>query len=304
MGLSEAIEAAAAVAGNHDISEICVTEEERRTGHLSSETLARARSLFRENGYLRVRDLFTPEEMALLDGEYRTQNARFLSGTNKQDKRPLFTVPIKGPFAEQSVLDNPYVSPLLANLLGSDYIIQALSAVVSYPGAPDQFLHRDTRDLFSEDNSVEATLPPYSVTMLVPLVDFTTETGCTRVWPGSHKITGTEEGLSQGSLDPEVSVGSVLLTDGRILHRGAANRSDRIRPLFYLTFHRAWMRDLGGYESRPPVDCPESVFRKLPKHTPARLAWANPARAARVRRKNALRRARPAGLRRKLFKDT
>lgn len=258
-----------------------------------------------------VEDLFTPAQMEALEEAYRRVGANRLARTNKPDHRPLFTVPVRGPFASGDLLDNPLLSPLIARLLGKDYIISAVSAVASFPGAPDQFLHRDASPLFpapnrpqDDENSVEWRLPPYSITMLVPLIDFTRETGCTRVWPGSHHIAGTEEGLRVGSLDPEVRVGSVLLTDGRVLHRGAANRSDRLRPLFYLTFHRAWFRDFGGYVRRPPIDVPLSVSRSLPGHVRARLGWIRFPYSAATMVRYRLARWLPASLRMRLFRDT
>src|SRR5690606_5147615 len=177
---------------------------------------------------LRVENLFSAEQMRAFDHQYRSRNAKLLSATNKADKRPLFTVPIEGVFNDPAVLNNTLVEPILANFLGPDYIIAAVSAVASFPGAPDQHLHRDATQLFGKDNEVDKDVPTYSMTMLVPLIDFTTETGCTRVWPGSHRIGGREEGLAVGSLDPEVKAGPVLLTDGCVLHRGAAIRSTRL----------------------------------------------------------------------------
>ena len=253
------IEAAAQIAGDHEISAIEITEAERAAGALEEGKLALALERFQTHVYLRIEKLFSADYVRSLDAHYRKAYGRYLGGTNKPDRRPLFTLDIKGAVNDPRFLDNPLISPLLGRLLGQRYIAAAVSSVVSYPGAPDQFLHRDARQLFPgseegvEENGIDKDLPTYSITMLAPLVDFTRETGCTRVWPGSHRIAGKIEGLRVGSIDPEIAVGSVLLTDGRVLHRGAANHSDRLRPLMYVTYQRMWYRDLNGYERRPPV---------------------------------------------------
>lgn len=301
----EVLHAAASVEGHHAVAKVGVSSSERAAGHFEVSTLECAERLFREHGYVVIDDLFTAGQIERL-GQYYLQNAaNLLDGTNKPDKRPLFTVPVDGPFAETAVLDNSYVSPLLSRLLGDDYIVAALSAVASFPGAPDQFLHRDAAPLFgTTENEGDAHLPPYSVSMLVPLVDCTRETGCTRVWPGSHRIVGTESGLRVGSLDPELRAGSVLMTDGRVLHRGAANHSNRVRPLFYLTFHRSWYRDFGGYERRPPIDVSRAAFQRLPKTVQDRIRWFRGPYGARTMLRYRVGKRLPGVIRRRLMRDT
>lgn len=296
------IETLAAVEGHHSLSSIAVSEAERAAGRLTEDTLARACSLFSEHGYLRVENLFTPAQMQVFDAEYRARYRNFLTMTNKKDKRPLFTVSIRGPFADALVIANPLLLPFFGHFLGEDYILQAMSAVASFPGAPDQRLHRDATPLFGKENRADKDLPTYSMTMLVPLIDFTRETGCTRVWPGSHRIAGHEEGLAVGSLDPEVKTGSVLITDGRVLHRGAANRSDRLRPLFYCTFHRNWYRDFWGYENRPPIQLSDRDFKALAPEARKRLEWSRD-RYRSISRRYWLRSMLPPALRVKLGQD-
>ena len=296
------IEAIASVAGNHQIASISISKAEHDAGALTPAMLETAKHLFSENGYIRVENLFTAEQMAAFDAQYRDRYRNFLTATNKHDKRPLFTVDIEGAFARREAMTHPILAPFFESFLGKDFILAAMSAVASFPGAPDQHLHRDATMLFGPDNTEDNHLPVYSMTMLVPLINFTKETGCTRVWPGSHKIQGSEKGLAVGSLDPEVHVGSVLISDGRVLHRGAANRSDKLRPLFYTTFHRSWYRDFGGYAQRPPILISDRNFAALPADLQARVSWSRDQYKS-VRRKYWLRKVLPVGLRMKLGKD-
>ena len=274
MSALQEIEIKAAAPGLHEIASIKVTPAERSARALSPEKLAEAKRLFHQHGYLRIIDLFDAETMQRLDAQFRARHARQLKATGAVDKRPLFTVQITGAFNDSEVLTSSIVRPLLEANLGEDFIIASLSAVVSFPGAPNQHLHRDSTPLFSSDNSVEKDIPPFAIVMLVPLIDFTTETGCTRVWPGTHRIAGLEQGLAVGSIDPEVRVGSVLLTDGRLLHRGAENLSNRVRPLFYLQYHRAWYRDFGGYKTRRPILLGQADYAGMGPDFRRRFEWS------------------------------
>ncbi len=297
------IEASAAIVGDHQIANISISQVERDSGVMAADNLQMAKNLFATNGYIRVENLFTAEQMAGFDAQYRDRYRKFLTATNKRDKRPLFTVDIEGVFAQREVISNPVLLPFLESVLGADFILAAMSAVASFPGAPDQHLHRDATMLFGPDNTADTALPVYSITVLVPLINFTKETGCTRVWPGSHKIAGREAGLAVGSLDPEVHVGSVLISDGRVLHRGAANRSDKLRPLFYTTFHRSWYRDSYGYVQRQPFSISDRNFAKLPVDLQGRVDWSRD-RYKSVKWKQWLRKVLPVALRLKLSTDT
>lgn len=296
------VETLASIEGAHEIASITVTDVERSRGALDADKLALAKDLFTRLGYIRVVDLFSREQMQGFEAQYRNRYKNFLTATNKHDKRPLFTVNIEGVFSDRAVIAHPVMEPFFSHFLGADFILAAMSAVASFPGAPDQHLHRDATQIFGKDNHEDCKLPAYSITMLVPLIDFTRETGCTRVWPGSHLISGREAGLAVGSLDPEVRVGSVLISDGRVLHRGAANNSTRVRPLFYCTYHRSWYRDFGGYANRPPILISPRIYNKMPADIQARVAWAMDSYKA-VKRKYWLRRVLPTSLRMKLSKD-
>jgi ectoine hydroxylase-related dioxygenase (phytanoyl-CoA dioxygenase family) len=176
------------------------------------------------------------------------------------------------------------VIPLIEACLGEKFILGAMSSVVSFPGAPDQRLHRDSKAIFADDFSIDKDIPPYAITMLVPLVDCNLQTGCTKVWPGSHLCKDNEEAMKTDCIDPEVRVGSVLVTNSKLLHRGGANRSNQIRPLIYLTYHRSWFRDFWGYESRPPVEISKRELEKVPPQYQHLFAWTkDPYKSIRIR---------------------
>lgn len=209
--------------------------------------------LFREHGAVRLHNLFRREFLEELEQHYRARYRYELAGTKKKDRRPLYTVDVQGPIASPEYFCNPLLRPILERTLGEDFVLGACSTVISFPGAPEQFIHRDSASLFG-DFRVDIELPTYACTVLIPLVDANTETGSTRVWPGTHRIADLAQAKEMPSESPDVPFGSVLMTDSRVVHCGSPNRSQRIRPLLYNTYHRAWFRDWGGYEVRPPVN--------------------------------------------------
>ncbi|MDN3638485.1 phytanoyl-CoA dioxygenase family protein [Simiduia curdlanivorans] len=254
-------------------SSIRFTDSERDSHELPAEKIAQGVALFKAHGYLKVENVFDPVTMEAWQRHYRVRYRDQLVGTSQEDKRPLYTVDIEGPFNSVKLYANPKVFPIVKAILGDNCILGALSTVISFPGAPDQFVHRDSQAIFTEDYSVDVTIPAYAMTMLVPLVDCTLETGCTKVRPGTHLLTKHQE-LSGGEwVDPEVSVGSILLTDSRVIHRGGANKSNRVRPIVYLTYHRKWYRDFWGYEHRPPVNVSAREFENIPQQYRPLVAW-------------------------------
>ncbi|MBF9029822.1 hypothetical protein HKCCE3408_05390 [Rhodobacterales bacterium HKCCE3408] len=305
MTVQQDIETLASTRGDHVVASITVTDAERDAGALDPAKLDTAERMMRDLGYIRVENLLTEADIDRFRGAYDRRYGGYLRTTNKKDMRPLFTVDVREEFADRKFLSNAILQPLFERLLGNDYIIAAVSSVCSFPGAPDQHLHRDARALFGEkpkDFTKDTEVPAYSLTMLVPLVDFTTETGCTRVWPGTHRIGADEDGLAVGSIDPEVRRGSVLITDGRTLHRGAANRSKNLRPLIYCTYQRSWYRDFNGYQFRPPFILTEASKKSMPEDLVQRMVWAE-GRETKTNLKYMLRRMLPASLRTRLAKD-
>jgi ectoine hydroxylase-related dioxygenase (phytanoyl-CoA dioxygenase family) len=166
-------------------------------------------------------------------------------------ERYMVTLALKPPFTDPRLYSNPPLLGVLTELLGADRVLVSFGVVVSQPGAEDQHVHRDGGGLFG-DPAIEASLPPYAITVIVPLVDMNAETGTTRVWPGSHRMTDEELHGVQPQ-DPVVKRGSVLLMDYRLHHGGLANRSAGPRPILSLVFARPWWRDDVNFREQPPL---------------------------------------------------
>jgi hypothetical protein len=248
----------AAVAGGGSASEaslpvLAFSDAERAAGFPTPKQVDRAAALFAEHGALLLRDVYEQAHIERLDRHYRSRYRVELGKPNQADRRRLFTVDVEGVFAESRYYANPLLFPILQRLLGADCILGSCSSVVSWPGAPAQTVHRDSESLYG-DYAMDVRLPSYAVTVLMPLVRADARTGSTRVWPGTHRVADFDRARAMPAVAREVEPGSALITDSRVLHAGEPNRSDAIRPLLYNAYHRAWFRDLGGYELRPPVN--------------------------------------------------
>lgn len=116
--------------------------------------------------------------------------------------------------------------------------------LMSLPGAEPQDTHMDGHHLF--DDAIQC--PPHCLTVLVPLVPVTRETGPTEFWPGSHNLERRQVGASPGAA-PELSLGDALLFDYKLIHRGTENVSDHLRPVMYTVWGRSWFNELVNFPS-------------------------------------------------------
>lgn len=212
---------------------------------------------FRRDGFLLLEDVL---DRALIERMHSAFNERHASaGTGGQprgslrvgDRRYMVSVRLKPPFTDPRLFATPTLLGVLTDLLGGDRLLTSFVAVVSQPGSEDQHVHADGAGLF-DGSADETQLPPYAVTTIVPLVDMNDETGTTRVYPGSHRMT-KEQVTTVEPHDPLVRRGSVLLMDYRLHHGGLRNRSTAPRPILSLVFSRAWWRDSVNFSEQPPL---------------------------------------------------
>lgn len=164
------------------------------------------------------------------------------------------------PFTDPGIRDNPRWMPLVRRLLGADATLLFCGLLMTRGGASDQPWHTDGEHLFGPE---VPTLPAHCLNVFLPLVDVTADNGGTEFCPGSHFLTaGVPEIYEQSPehverigwrgrpLALEIPAGSAVVFDYRLLHRGLANRTDRSRPILYLTFAAPWFRDLHNFPER------------------------------------------------------
>ena len=90
------------------------------------------------------------------------------------------------------------------------------------------------------------------------LTDFTAQNGATHVVPGSSAITDTAA-ASLPEYQAEMTRGSVLFYDGKVLHGGGANRSTHERRGVNITYAVGWVRQ----EENQFLACPLETARTL-----------------------------------------
>jgi ectoine hydroxylase-related dioxygenase (phytanoyl-CoA dioxygenase family) len=191
------------------------------------------------------------------------------------DKRYMFTIRVEGAFADPDIYAAPRILPVLDNLMGKDCILQSIGAVCAYPGSSMQHVHRDHANLFQEVGTLNALLPPYALTVVIPLTDLTPETGTTALWEGSHRGRNTspdsrhsesQQLHSEGAILPWPRMGDCYFMDFRLQHGGTPNNSEIPRPILYLVYSRRWFQDRKNYETRQqkPLEISQAEYDRLP----------------------------------------
>lgn len=203
------------------------------------DSVARAVSAFRRDGLVVLDDLIDPAEVV------RALETVECDHPGYTDRNPTknfglypgrFTVPlpIQGALAERSVLCPPVVLAILQRVLGAAFVMDSFGILVSLPNAGDQAWHPDA--LLFPDTPVDRLMPPIAIAFALPLVRMDELSGCTSFRCGSHLDPAQKE----SEFVPVVPVGSALLWDFRVIHRGLANRSGRPRPVAFTVFCRDW----------------------------------------------------------------
>jgi len=207
-------------------------------------------------------------------------------------------LPFEGPFLMPRFYADAKLHGVMASLLGPGYCIGSLETVIALPGASRQHQHLDGPIRF--DRAVGgkkrpykgdfSDLPPYAVTLCVPLCDIAEENGPTAIWPGSHrgalraKPAGAREVARDFSEEHMTGkFGRSFIFDYRVFHGGTPNLTPEPRPILMFVFTRPWFRDPNLAEVYPRVVISKRNLARLPaRHRPLfalapsarRLLWA------------------------------
>ncbi len=258
------------------IPQISVSDHEHAARAFSEERLDQAADLFRENGALIIKNVFSTKLIEEIREAYFKRYASYFSSANHDDtlrvgnKRFMVTLGMDAPFNDPDFFGSPIILPLMKRLLSDDAILGSYTCVTSLPGAKEQRLHKDHAALFPEASNLQ--LPPFAITMIVPLVDLTEETGTTRLVGKSHRES-SKTAKTMPFHDPHLTQGSCFLMDFRLSHQGLANRSQSPRPIVSLVYQRPWFRDYLNYDNQKPVDLAGTNLNDLPGDQAKLLQW-------------------------------
>lgn len=164
-----------------------------------------------------------------------------------------------------AVQAGPMIEALLDEALGTGWNHLSFISNISYPGCHPQGLHQD-----------QSLIAPYAfagapvlVNTIYILQDVDDVNGGTRLIPGSHRMqSGADFGFGEvpPPINLEAKAGTILALDGRVLHGGAVNRSDRLRYIITNSVVRPWIRQQESFllTVRPDVlaqASPKSLWR-------------------------------------------
>ncbi|MDX2163661.1 MAG: phytanoyl-CoA dioxygenase family protein [bacterium] len=259
------------------LPEFALSDTERASGQVNAALVDEAVRKFASQGTLILRNAFDPALIQGMHDAFIARNQRYLEdkdhadALNVGDKRFMITPEFEPPFDSPDVWANPTVTAIIKRLLTDQVILGSFGAVVSLPGAEDQHIHTDFPGLFPE-SMLDAMLPPFAVTVVIPLVQITELTGSTRVWPTSHRLP-REKFRAVDPVGPLMAMGDCLFMDYRLVHQGAGNRSPAPRPILYNVYYRPWFRDHENYAKQARLKLSKDVYDRIPEaHRPMFVA--------------------------------
>jgi hypothetical protein len=219
---------------------------------------------YRENGFLVVPGLVSPEDVEIL----RADTMALCRGNYPHEKLPVVEegVPDTEALGRYLCIHHPHkISPIiletgvkhegmaevLAALIGPDVKCMQSMLFVKPPGFQGQAWHQDEIFIPTRDHSLTGGW--------IALDDATVENGCLWVLPGSHQgclwemrphdnsdefdFAPESYGFDDADEIPvEVKTGDVVFFDGYLLHRSWKNRSRKHRRVLVSHYMNAWSR--------------------------------------------------------------
>lgn len=217
--------------------------------------------LLRRDGYAIVDDVVPAATMDTIEEELAPYLAATPMGYNAMIgrlTRRTGALVARSP-ACRDLVQHPTLMDVCNDFLGHASAFQLmLTQVISIePGESDQALHRDQNAFdfypFPDHYHVQCNT-------LWAMTDYTAEMGATRVVPGSQIGDKKPTDYSDADcLQAEMTRGSVLIYSGKIVHSGAANRSDKVRRAININYCVGWVRQ----EENQFLSVPPEVARTL-----------------------------------------
>jgi len=121
-------------------------------------------------------------------------------------------------------------------------------SLTAFGGSGPTNFHRDVYPFGDNSQTLvldnfELNLPPYYITVLMPLVQITRDNGPTEFVKSSHRKKSVDL-TQEKTFAPLLSPGDLVIFDGRTIHRGNANQTNSERAIAALTFIANWYSDV------------------------------------------------------------
>lgn len=257
---------------------IRLSDQEMQQGSVILENLNLATGLFKQYGNVVVENMFPVELVQQISKivfeKYNSyfEDRKYEDNLVLGDKRRMVTLGVEGPINSPTLYGGELLTGMMKRLLGDDYVMGGLNGVVALPGAKNQGLHKDYPPLFRYDGEEHMVTPPFAVALLTPLIDMSKEHGVTAFRKGSHLVP-EQMPFEMEVQEPLLKMGDAVIFDYRTAHEGLANRSNEVRPLLCLIFHRIWFRDALNYERQKDVQISPEEFKKVPENLRHLFKW-------------------------------
>jgi len=216
-----------------------------------TKDISRLRQDFQDWGYCLIEDGTSPEQTEVLHQRVTEQAAaeRALGIAYLMEaQQHVWALVNKGEvFVDcmshepDAVQAGPLIEQLLDEAMGPGWHHLSFISNISYPGCRPQGIHQD-QGLAAPYHFLEA---PILVNTVYILQDVDEVNGGTLIIPGSHKLYcdgGGKFGEVPPAINLEAPAGTIVLMDGRVLHGGAVNRSDRLRYIITNSVVRPFIR--------------------------------------------------------------
>jgi hypothetical protein len=175
----------------------------------------------------------------------------------------------KSPTFATEVMVHPLLMALCDAILGPScarYQLNLAHLLERLPGAGDQFWHQDEIVW----NLVPEPKPELQLASVIALVDFTTENGATRVFPGSHLWEAGRYPTNDEAVVAEMPAGSAIVYLGSTFHGGGAHSGREARRGVHLSYTLGWLRtEENNYLAVPP-----ELACRLPRQCQEVLGYA------------------------------
>ncbi len=232
-----------------------------KLAYLPNDTSAkRALEHLAEHGALVIEDLIDAQTINLLIAEINQHIKNTPMGqdefSGRRTQRTGGLVSRSG--VCRSLVTNDLIIEIAENYLRQytkKILLHLTQAITIHPGGKAQVLHRD-RGAWGDYLPVE--IEPQLNTIWA-LTDFTKENGATRCVPGSHKWDWSQRANPDQIVQSEMSLGSVFIYNGSVLHSGGANYSENPRMGLNLTYCLGWLRT----EENQYLSCPPEIAKNF-----------------------------------------
>ncbi len=236
----------------------------------------RAADLFHRDGFVAVRDVLAPDQLARMRAAAHKAVADLM-----EDDRDCSAgggaggLPHRYSFGGGSasrqmlhvdewceLIDLPTTTPILTEIFGSaDYIVGGAGGDIAMPGAIEyQGLHSD--NMWSEipdpyGNVTMRDLPVPVLTINFPMIDLTFENGPIRQIPGTQRsrapipsLADEPEWMKLSTVCP-APAGTAVFRDIRAWHGGTPNLSRDVRAMPNVEYFAPWFRSEGILRAMP-----------------------------------------------------